>query len=520
MERGIVRGPCAPDAGTLSPGDGRILEPGNSKRFAAKEVFVRTFPLVSLVAVLAALARPSAADTLIIDSSDTTDWVRLLADYAWKNQDTILRPVALLKTKLNDIPAGAVVTKAELHFYVERTQLGGTVSVNYVKDDAWSFLLKTPSELYNWPIDHTIASYGTGLIGWRKFDVTAEVLQNLSASDRVLSIKIGDITSDYQEQIAGPASPAFDRRPFLKIDFNPSLVVTPPDLTLGGSEIRPSDPTPTSGQIQQIVAKIYNYGPRTASNVPVRLYDGDPKSGGIAIGAQQTIASIPPAGGTGTASFPWSASPGLHALFVVADPGGVIPEIDETNNQAFAEVAVQKSYDSYFEGVESQQIADAGTVVWQGLQAGLGRWSTDADVPFDPNIGLCRQWQIASTRTEAYEGDASLFLYLDGRSDDGTIWVERWFPVDPNTTVQVDLSFAFGKGLDAATSPVYAIGLSDPEVEEDFTRLTLGNGWQVHNVHQAVATGSSNRIWVAVGLTVTWETEVFHYLDSISVSLH
>src|SRR5699024_7011926 len=112
-----------------------------------------------------------------------------------------------------------------------------------------------------------------------------------------------------------------------------------------------------------------------------------------------------------------------------------------------------------------------------------------------------------------------LRLYFDGRSDDGTIWVERWFPVDPNTTANVDLSFAFGKTLDAATSPVYCIGLSDPEVEEDFTLLSLGNGWQLHNVHRSVATGSSTRLWVAVGLTVTWETEVVHYLDRIAVSV-
>lgn len=460
-----------------------------------------------------------APDSLIIESSDTTDWVRMLADYNWKNQDTILRPVSLIKLKLSDIPVGTTVSAATFYIYVEQSQIGGTVSVNAVTDDTWGYLSNTPFELYNWPIDHVIASYTTGATGWRKFDVTAEVQQSLPALDRVLSIKLGDITSDYQERIAGPAAHDFSRRPYLKIEYLPSTVAQPPDLTLGSSDIRPSDWTPSPSQLLTVAATVRNIGPQPAQNVQVRLYDGDPQNGGVAIGGVQTVPLIAPAGGTGVANFAWAAQPGSHALHAVVDPLNAIPELDETNNRAASDVSVQSSYASYFEGAETRQVSDAGSVVWQGLQSGFGGWTADADVPFDPNIDLCRQWHIVGTRTEAYEGHGSLQLYFDGRSDDGTIWVERWFPVDPNTTINVDLSFAFGKTSNQATSPVYAIGFADPEVEEDFTRLTLGSGWQIYNAHKTLATGANSRLWVAVGLTVTWESEVVHYLDRITLSV-
>ena len=105
---------------------------------------MRTLSLVPFLALVPALPHASGSQTLIIDSGDATDWVRLLADYAWKDQDTILRPVSLLRMRLNDIPPGTLVAKAQLFFYVEQTQLGGTVSVNDVEDDGWSFLGNTP----------------------------------------------------------------------------------------------------------------------------------------------------------------------------------------------------------------------------------------------------------------------------------------------------------------------------------------------------------------------------------------
>ena len=66
---------------------------------------------------------------------------------------------------------------------------------------------------------------------------------------------------------------------------------------------------------------------------------------------------------------------------------------------------------------------------------------------------------------------------------------------------------------------MYYIGSADPEVEEDFTRLGLVGGWQVYNANRTLSTGSNTRLWIAVGLTVTWETEVYHYLDAITVKV-
>ncbi len=153
--------------------------------------------------------------------------------------------------------------------------------------------------------------------------------------------------------------------------------------------------------------------------------------------------------------------------------------------------------------------------------ASLYNWPIEnqADVPHDPNISLARQWQIAPVSTEAYSGHKSLFLYLDGGSDDGTIWIERAIPAPPQSDLTADLRFACGKEFDYATTPVYYLGLSDPEVEADFATLPLRNGWQVYNASVPISTGDRTQLWVAVGLAVSWEIQVYHYLDDVEVTL-
>jgi len=204
----------------------------------------------------------------------------------------------------------------------------------------------------------------------------------------------------------------------------------------------------------------------------------------------------------------------------MVDPRQLVEELDEANNADFSLFDARSDYAHYAEGFENELPAEGGTVAWAGAAGRLAAWVADADVPYDPNISLARQWQITPVSTEAYSGHKSLLLYLDGRSDDGTIWIERAIPVPPQTNLTADLRFAFGKELDIATAPVYYLGLSDPEVEADFDTLELRDGWQVYNASAPISTGDRTLLWVAVGLTVSWETEVYHYLDDVEVILY
>lgn len=106
----------------------------------------------------------------------------------------------------------------------------------------------------------------------------------------------------------------------------PDLQVLSGDMTL----------TPATGVAPGAMVKVagivHNLRDFAASSVGVRLYAGDPATGGVPIGTS-TI-SVPALGSTPVA-FDWTTPTSLYvttALFLVADPDKLIAEPDETNN--------------------------------------------------------------------------------------------------------------------------------------------------------------------------------------------
>lgn len=82
--------------------------------------------------------------------------------------------------------------------------------------------------------------------------------------------------------------------------------------------------------------KLQVWGP----GIEVGFYDGDPDSGGIQIGSNQTISSLA-GGGTANAQVVWNAQPaGAHNIYVQVDRGNKITESDETNNKAYKAITV------------------------------------------------------------------------------------------------------------------------------------------------------------------------------------
>lgn len=102
------------------------------------------------------------AETVILDSSDTLDWARVMSYNYPKYKDTMIRPTALLKFVTGTLPANATITSATLYFKRFRTMSGATITVSYASDDSWSFDLTDVPDLYNWPEKATIGTYQTG----------------------------------------------------------------------------------------------------------------------------------------------------------------------------------------------------------------------------------------------------------------------------------------------------------------------------------------------------------------------
>jgi hypothetical protein len=106
---------------------------------------------------------------------------------------------------------------------------------------------------------------------------------------------------------------------------------TLPDLTIAA--FTPSDPTPARGAIVTLSIQICNQGQTTAPAAVVRLFLGDPHSGGQAIGADQVLADLPPGGCTTVAQgFDTTGREGSQVLFVSVDPDHAITEANEDDN--------------------------------------------------------------------------------------------------------------------------------------------------------------------------------------------
>jgi len=114
----------------------------------------------------------------------------------------------------------------------------------------------------------------------------------------------------------------------------PEGITFSPGVPLDGRMVAPS------GGTIAITATVQNAGTQQLNVTYVRFYDGDPAGMGLPIEGDKRIDQIP-AKGTGNATIYWNGTtPGVHEIFVRADPLDFILEFDETNNQASREVTL------------------------------------------------------------------------------------------------------------------------------------------------------------------------------------
>jgi len=112
-----------------------------------------------------------------------------------------------------------------------------------------------------------------------------------------------------------------------------------PDLSLSSQDISFSKLNPNQGEIVYLSAKIHNKGSSSASDVSVKFYDYDFDNplGEVTIESllgEVTIESLN-ANAMEIASIPVSfLSAGSHLIRVVVDPLNIIPELDESDNEA------------------------------------------------------------------------------------------------------------------------------------------------------------------------------------------
>jgi hypothetical protein len=162
--------------------------------------------------------------------------------------------------------------------------------------------------------------------------------------------------------------------------------------------------------------------------------------------------------------------------------------------------------------------AAAVPVAHDSFETGFGRWVPDTD-------GRAPVSSVTLSTEQAFDGVRSVRIFMDGRQDDGTTWIEAQFVGPPGTRIRVSLTFQLwspGSGVAGGWFVVGYAGNGDPEAEADFTRLGYTDvtaGWRPYHFGWTFRTDASGRFRVALGTSVIWEVQKAHHIDSVRVDL-
>ena len=156
----------------------------------------------------------------------------------------------------------------------------------------------------------------------------------------------------------------------------------------------------------------------------------------------------------------------------------------------------------------------------------LGEWTANGHVPIDPNgLGNPVQWHIRRAANVSRSGLYSAEFFIDGAQDDGTIWLERKINVKANTQIRVGVSFwlySEQESFNTIAAVVVYAGVTKPFFEEDFAVVGAANeavGWKKYVYTLTLNTDSSGDLWVAVGISVRWETCMTYYIDDVKIEV-
>ena len=162
----------------------------------------------------------------------------------------------------------------------------------------------------------------------------------------------------------------------------------------------------------------------------------------------------------------------------------------------------------------------------ESFEQDFGGWTGDTDVPPDPNNpGSNVEWNVSRTTSPAKSGQHSVKVYIDGRQDDGTVWIEKMLLTEMNAQVQVNVSFDLyseSESFNVIAAVVAFAGTSNPEVEADLKVIGKANdvsGWKRYTYIATLETGSSGEVWIALGISVRWETEMSYNVDDVTVTI-
>lgn len=148
-----------------------------------------------------------------------------------------------------------------------------------------------------------------------------------------------------------------------------------------------------------------------------------------------------------------------------------------------------------------------------GFESGLDAWTVGRDVPTDPDTGDPIETDASVTGERAADGQRALALTIDGRQDDGTLWVAQSAALDA-----VDaLAFDAYSPMASANTRIKAAAYTGPDGdlrERDFDTSRAADGHEGWETFEYEVSHDGDGV-VAVGVSVVWETRITGIVDNV-----
>jgi hypothetical protein len=166
-------------------------------------------------------------------------------------------------------------------------------------------------------------------------------------------------------------------------------------------------------------------------------------------------------------------------------------------------------------------VSGSKIILQEGFEQGMGDWEVGKDLPIDHDTDRPVEGSVAISSECARSGEASINITIDGRQDEGTVWIMRSAEVPSGLTNLKTSFFVYSESesFNTIAQVVAYIGDDQPVNESSFERLGPANpaeGWNEFHLEKKL--DSDGEIWIAVGISVAWETWMTYFIDDLSVS--
>ena len=184
--------------------------------------------------------------------------------------------------------------------------------------------------------------------------------------------------------------------------------------------------------------------------------------------------------------------------------------------------------------------SEGQTDFYEGFEDGADDWETAAHI--GPEVDVDEfEWTIEPDTAEAASGQNSLRVTNEGDYDDGTCWAVHPVDISGDGPFEISVSAQFwseSESFNILRNAVMRLGPERPSTEADFPDpgqntsalgetpygglrepLHLAEGWREYAFTWTTPELSTDRLYVALGTSVVWETEATHYIDDVRVEI-